>query len=84
MTTELADISLGEAWLQPYSQQRQGTSIVITRSPLAERLIQEDIKSQQTTMEQILSDTMRASQQESYNRRHEDLYVRVREVKLKD
>ena len=41
VVTELADISLGDAWLEPYSKDGRGTSVIVTRSPLAELIIQE-------------------------------------------
>ena len=43
VTTELADISLGDAWLNPYNQDGKGTNVMVTRSKLAEDLINEGI-----------------------------------------
>lgn len=43
VTTELADISLGDAWLDEYIQDGGGTSIIITRSKLADEMIQNGI-----------------------------------------
>lgn len=83
VVTELADISLGDAWLNPYSQDGRGTSVIVTRSPLAESIIQEGMKSSAIMIESISPDTMRASQQGSYNHRHEGLYVRINEAKKK-
>ncbi|WP_170327983.1 polysaccharide pyruvyl transferase family protein [Ruegeria arenilitoris] len=48
--TELADISLGDAWLPDYVQDGLGNSIVITRSPLAEHLIQRGISEGKLSM----------------------------------
>lgn len=81
VVTELADISLGDAWLEPYSKDGRGTSVVVTRSPLAEEIIQDGIKSAAISIEPISPDTMRASQQGSYNHRHQGLYVRLKEAK---
>lgn len=83
VVTELADISLGDAWLEPYSKDGRGTSVIITRSPLAESIIQEGMKKSELVIEAISADTMRASQQGSYNHRHEGLYVRVNEARKK-
>lgn len=83
VVTELADISLGDAWLEPYSKDGRGTSVVVTRSPLAEKIIQDGIKSAAISIEPISPDTMRASQQGSYNHRHQGLYVRLKEAKKK-
>lgn len=84
VVTELADISLGDAWLEPYSEDGRGTSVIITRSPLAESIIQEGIQNSSITVKPISPDTMRASQQGSYNHRHEGLYVRVNEARKKN
>lgn len=83
VVTELADISLGDAWLEPYSKDGRGTSLVITRSPLAELLMQEGILQSEVVLESISPDTMRSSQQGSYNHRHEGLYVRLKEARKK-
>lgn len=83
VVTELADISLGDAWLEPYSKDGRGTSVIVTRSPLAESIIQEGAKRSAIVIEPISPDTMRASQQGSYNHRHDGLYVRVKEMQKK-
>ncbi len=83
VVNELADISLGDAWLEPYSQDGRGTSVIVTRSPLAESIIQEGANNSAIVIESISPDTMRASQQGSYNHRHDGLYVRVKEMQKK-
>lgn len=77
----IADISLGDAWLEPYSKDGRGTSVIVTRSPLAESIIQEGAKSSAIVIEPISPDTMCASQQGSYNHRHQGLYIRLKEAK---
>ncbi|MCA1760485.1 MAG: Coenzyme F420 hydrogenase/dehydrogenase, beta subunit C-terminal domain, partial [Bacteroidales bacterium] len=44
VTTELADISMGDAWIKPYHLDGKGTNIVITRSHFADKLIQQGIQ----------------------------------------
>lgn len=83
VVTELADISLGDAWLEPYNLDGRGTSLIITRSPLAESIIKEGISNSRLTVNSITPETMKASQQGSYNHRHEGLYVRIKEAKIK-
>lgn len=63
--TNAADISLGDAWLEPYSQDGRGTSVIVTRSPLAESIIQEGVATAQLSAEPISVETMRSSQQGS-------------------
>lgn len=84
VVTELADISLGDAWLKPYSDDGGGTSLIITRTLLAERLIIEGIQRSELKVESISTDIMMSSQQGSYNHRHEGLYVRLEEARKKD
>ena len=81
--TNAADTSLGDTWLEPYSQDGRGTSVIVTRSPLAESIIKEGANSSAIVIEPISPDTMRASQQGSYNHRHDGLYVRVKEMQKK-
>jgi len=83
VVTELADISLGDAWLEPYSLDGRGTSVIVTRSPMAELIVQEGMNKAEIVVESISPDTMRASQQGSYNHRHEGLYVRLQEARAK-
>ena len=83
VVTELADISLGDAWLEPYSKEGKGTSVIITRSPLAESIIKEGMLNSELYIEPITPDTMRSSQQGSYNHRHEGLYTRLKEAETK-
>lgn len=83
VVTELADISLGDAWLEPYSLDGRGTSVIVTRSPMAELIVQEGMEKSEIVIESISPDTMRASQQGSYNHRHEGLYVRLKEARAK-
>src|SRR5690606_12997867 len=44
VTAELGDVSLGDAWINPYMKDGKGTSLFVTRSVLAEKLIQEGIQ----------------------------------------
>src|SRR5699024_5729330 len=43
VTTELADISLGDAWLDEYKMDGLGNSIIITRSTIANEIIKKGI-----------------------------------------
>lgn len=84
VVTELADVSLGDAWLEPYSRDGRGTSVIITRSQQAELIIKDGLRRDELVIKPISADTMRASQQGSYNHRHEGLYVRLKEAKAKN
>lgn len=83
VTTELADISLGDAWLNPYNQDGKGTNVMVTRSKLAEKLINEGITKKELTVEHLDFNQFLSSQQGSFNHRHKALGYRVRLSKKK-
>lgn len=84
VTTELADISLGDAWLQPYVNDGKGTNVVVTRSMLAEKIIKEGIYSGKVKLEELSLDSFLSSQQGSYNHRHIGLPYRIKRANKKD
>lgn len=78
VTTELADISLGDAWLEPYSKDGHGTNVLVTRSQLAESLITKGIKSGALVIDNLSFNAFLSSQQGSFNHRHTALGYRVK------
>lgn len=62
LTAELADISLGDAWINPYQQDGLGTSVIVTRSKLAEQIISSGTENGDLSMESIPIDTFKFSQ----------------------
>lgn len=83
VATELADISLGDAWIEPYKNDGLGNSVIITRSPLADKLIKQGIKHHELSVQSVSPDLVQSSQQGSFNHRHDGLYVRLKEAKRK-
>jgi len=77
VTTELADISLGDAWISPYANDGKGTSVIVTRSPVGERLIQDGINKQELTLEDLGVERLIKSQKGSFNHRHKGLLYRI-------
>lgn len=77
VTTELADISLGDAWLHPYIKDGKGTSIVVIRSPAAQQLLNEGSMSGELVLERLTPERLIASQQGSFNHRHDGLGYRI-------
>jgi len=78
VTTELADISLGDAWLQPYNSDGRGTNVIVTRSSLADNLIQEGLKEGKLIIETLHLDLFLESQRGSFNHRHTGLPYRIK------
>jgi coenzyme F420-reducing hydrogenase beta subunit len=77
VTTELADISLGDAWLPPYNQDGKGTNVIVTRSALAEKLINNGIQTDKLKVQPMAFETFLSSQQGSFNHRHKALKYRI-------
>ena len=83
VTTELADISLGDAWLNPYNNDGKGTNVMITRSQLAEELIKEGIDSKELAVDPLEFEKFLSSQQGSFNHRQKALGYRMKLAKKK-
>jgi len=82
VTTELADISLGDAWMQPYVSDGKGTSIIVTRSKLAEKIIQSAITNQKVQLENLTKKAFLNSQKGSFNHRQQALPFRYKLAKI--
>lgn len=77
VTTELADISLGDAWINPYAQDGLGNSVIVTRSLLADELILEGIKNNHLSVEELSLEHFKMSQRSSFFHRQDALKYRV-------
>lgn len=81
VTTELADISLGDAWLQPYTKDGRGTNVIVTRSKLGDHLIAEGVKQDKLKVSELPVSIFLKSQQGSFNHRHIGLKYRIKKAK---
>lgn len=81
VTTELADISLGDAWIKPYSQEGLGNSIIITRSEYADELVKAGITDGALRLNIVEKNSVIESQQGSFNHRHKGLLFRMNAAK---
>ena len=75
--TELADISLGDAWLHEYRLDGLGNSIVITRSTIADSLIKRGIYNLELELQILDKDLIAKSQMASFTHRQNSLKYRV-------
>lgn len=78
VTTELADLSLGDAWLEPYTTDGRGTSVLVTRSNLAEDVIKAGMTCGELVIDELPQERFLASQQGSFNHRHDGLAYRIK------
>lgn len=74
---ELADISLGDAWLPEYKSDGLGNSVIITRSQLAEQLIQSGIEEGELVLDSIPANKVVQSQGGGISHRHTGIKFRV-------
>ena len=75
--TELADISLGDAWIDPYDKNGLGNSIIITRTKIAENLIKNGLNKNLLALDVMSTEKIILSQNGSFNHRHKGLAFRV-------
>jgi len=83
VTTELADISVGDAWLRPFVEDGRGDNVLVTRSNLAEQIIKEGILNNSLKLEELTLEQFLASQKGSFNHRHNGLPYRVKRANSK-
>lgn len=77
VVTELADISLGDAWIDPYDKSGLGTSVVITRSQEAEDLIKKGLDNKYLILDVLKEKRFLLSQNGSFNHRQKGLLYRM-------
>ena len=77
VTTELADISLGDAWLQPYDQDGWGHNVIVSRSDIAEEILRLGSATGEIQLENLSLEKLLTSQQGSFNHRHDGLSIRI-------
>lgn len=78
VTSELADISLGDAWLEPFIKDGRGTNVLITRSNFADNIIKKGMENGTLVIDELPERNFLASQQGSFNHRHDGLLYRIR------
>lgn len=74
--TELADISLGDAWLPEYRKDGLGNSVVVTRSLLAESIVQAGIRDGEFAVQSVPIERVVESQRASFSHRHDAVRFR--------
>jgi coenzyme F420-reducing hydrogenase beta subunit len=77
VVAETADISLGDAWVEPYSSDGRGTSVVIVRSRPLARLIQEAMAKSRLALSPVNEALVVATQAAGFRHRREGLAFRL-------
>lgn len=74
---ELADVTIGDAWLPQYTNHAKGTNIVIIRNPKIQELVVNSVNKGDLTFDSIDEELIIKSQQAGFNHRHDGLSYRL-------
>ena len=82
VVAETADISMGDAWLEPYSSDGRGTNVVVVRSAAAAEIISAGIQEGRLALEPVDEDFVRRTQAAGLRQRREGLAYRLALARL--
>lgn len=74
---ETADISFGDAWVEPYSSDWRGTNVVVVRSPLLRDIVAEGMASEKLDLQPVDADYIANTQAAGFRQRREGLAYRL-------
>jgi coenzyme F420-reducing hydrogenase beta subunit len=77
VVAETADISFGDAWVEPYSSDGRGTNIVVVRSPVLQALVDDAMAEQRVTLTPVDAAFVVATQAAGFRQRREGLAYRL-------
>jgi coenzyme F420 hydrogenase subunit beta len=81
-TGELADISLGDAWLPEFRSDKIGKSIIITRTKVAEDMLSEMASSKLISLKQVSHEKVKQSQSLNLKFKKDDLSTRLNMIRF--
>jgi coenzyme F420-reducing hydrogenase beta subunit len=74
---ETADISFGDAWVEPYASDGRGTNVVVTRSEIVDRLLSAGIADGRLELQRVDGDFVERTQAAGLRQRREGLGYRL-------
>lgn len=77
VVAETADVSFGDAWVEPYAADGRGTNVVIVRSPVAAKAIAEGIASGRLALQNVDAEFVERTQTSGLRMRREGLAYRL-------
>ncbi|HYD88541.1 MAG TPA: Coenzyme F420 hydrogenase/dehydrogenase, beta subunit C-terminal domain [Vitreimonas sp.] len=77
VVAETADVSFGDAWLEPYASDGRGTNVVVVRSPPIQALLREAAAEGRVRLEEVDADFVHATQAAGFRQRREGLAWRL-------
>lgn len=83
LVAELADVSLGDAWIKPYQDDGKGNNVIVTRSMLADKIIQEGLACGDLIMDEISIELFKSSQAGGFKHKQLGMKQRLKSQKTK-
>ncbi|MFD2346806.1 Coenzyme F420 hydrogenase/dehydrogenase, beta subunit C-terminal domain [Sinorhizobium terangae] len=77
VVAETADISFGDAWVEPYASDGRGTNVVVVRSPLLRRLVDRAREEGRLELQEVDSAFVVRTQAAGFRQRREGLAFRL-------
>lgn len=77
VVAETADISFGDAWVEPYSSDGRGTNVVIIRSPVVAAMVSDAIKTGRLQLTEVNGEFVEQTQAAGLRQRREGLAYRL-------
>lgn len=77
VVAETADISFGDAWVEPYSSDGRGTNVVVVRRPAIQNLIANAIEENRLQLEAVDASFVAQTQAAGFRQRREGLAYRL-------
>jgi coenzyme F420-reducing hydrogenase beta subunit len=74
---ETADISFGDAWVEPYSSDGRGTNVVVVRSPEVDQMVADAIKEGRLQLDVVDAPFVEQTQAAGFRQRREGLSYRL-------
>jgi coenzyme F420-reducing hydrogenase beta subunit len=74
---ETADVSFGDAWVEPYSSDPWGTNVVVVRSPVVAGMIEDGIREGRLRLDPVDADFVERTQAAGFRQRREGLAYRL-------
>lgn len=77
VVAETADISFGDAWVEPYSSDGRGTNVIVVRTALMQRLVDEGLAEGRLDLKAVNADFIADTQAAGFRQRREGLAYRL-------
>jgi len=77
VTAETADIAFGDAWVEPYASDGNGTNVVIARSPVLNEIVHDGLAQGRLALKPVDAEFVAATQAAGLRHRREGLAYRL-------